>query len=119
MFGCNIVYRHELCLVATSFIAMNYFWLQHRLLPRKIRVVIEAITTPLVVVTNDYVSGKKGLSLGQWSWQQMTTSVATETIATLHLSLHLMSNAMANLVAITTPIATTHNTWPQPFGTMT
>src|SRR6266498_2943523 len=76
IFGCKTVYHYELFLVATTFIATNYFWLQHHLLPRKIRVAIEAITTPLVMATNGYVRGKKGLLPGQWSWQQMTTSVA-------------------------------------------
>jgi hypothetical protein len=43
---------------AILFIATTYFGLQYVLLPRTMRVVIEAITTPLVVATIEYTRGQ-------------------------------------------------------------
>jgi hypothetical protein len=90
------------------FIATTYFGLQYVLLPRTMRVGIEAITMPLVVATIEYVRGKTWLLPLQWSWQQMIVSVSIDIIAMLNLSLCLMSTTTSKLMAITRPIATHH-----------
>jgi hypothetical protein len=58
IFGCNKVNSHDFFGCNNFFIATTYFGLQYVLLPRTMRVEIEAITTPLVVATIEYVHGK-------------------------------------------------------------
>jgi hypothetical protein len=69
IFGCNIVYCTKPYLVAIKFIAMivldvilfiatTYFGLQYVLLPRTMRVAIEAITSQSIVATIEYIRGK-------------------------------------------------------------
>jgi hypothetical protein len=48
----------HIVLDAILFIATTYFGLQYVLLPRTMRVAIEAITTPLVVATIKYTRGQ-------------------------------------------------------------